>query len=147
MAFSLHTLAPKIGARTKTFRIGRGAGTGRGKTAGRGTKGQRSRSGGRNKLKLKGLKQMLLSFPKNRGFRSYAAKPRVIRLGELNAFENGATVDLKALREKGFITRIDLGAKIVAGGNPLEKKLTLVGISLTAGAKEAFEKAGGAVQA
>jgi large subunit ribosomal protein L15 len=146
MAFSLHSLAPKTGSRTKKFRIGRGHGSGRGKTAGRGTKGQRSRTGGRNKLKLKGLKQMLLSFPKNRGFQSRFAKPRAIKLSQLNRFENGTVVDLKALRDKGLLTRTDTGAKLVTGGT-LEKKLTVSGIALTSGAKVALEKAGGAVKA
>lgn len=72
LCHSLSTRSPpKKGSRTKKFRVGRGYATGRGTTAGRGTKGQRARTpGGRKRLKLKGLKQMLLAFPKSRGFNS-----------------------------------------------------------------------------
>lgn len=144
MALTLHSLTPKPGSRTKSFRVGRGAGTGRGKTAGRGTKGQRSRSGGKKKLKLKGLKQMLLGFPKLRGFQSRYDKAVSIRLDQLARFEDGATVDVAALRKAGLLIRTDRAAKVVANGE-LKKKLTLKGIAVSAGAKAAIEKAGGKI--
>ena len=144
MALALHSLAPKRGSRPKKFRIGRGHGSGRGKTAGRGTKGQRSRTGGRNKLQLKAVKQMVLSFPKLRGFHSLYQKAATVRVEALNRFENGTTVDLKALRAKGFLTRSQTAAKIVGGG-VLSKKLSIKGLPISAAAKAAIEKAGGTV--
>ncbi|HEU0051133.1 MAG TPA: uL15 family ribosomal protein, partial [Patescibacteria group bacterium] len=87
MALSLHTLHPVKGSRTKKFRVGRGLGSGRGKTAGRGTKGQRARTGGRKRLRLKGLKQMLLAFPKTRGFQSLNQKTVAISLIQLATLE------------------------------------------------------------
>lgn len=145
MSLTLHTLAPKHGSRTKKFRIGRGQSSGRGKTAGKGTKGQKARTGGRSKLKLKGLKQMLLSFPKNRGFQSRYEKVAAIPLKRLVAFGSGETVSLATLRQKGLVNRIDRSAKIVGGG-AIDKKLTVVGVAITAGAKAAIEAAGGTVK-
>lgn len=145
MALTLHTLTPKHGARTKSFRIGRGPGTGRGKTAGKGTKGQKARTGGGKKLKLKGLKQMLLSFPKNRGFQSYYDKPATVPLSRLASFKDGATINLASLRKAGIISRIDRAAKIVGSGD-FSKKLTIEKVGVTPSAKAAIEKAGGSVK-
>lgn len=145
MPLTLHTLQPKKGSRTKSFRIGRGLGTGRGKTGGRGTKGQRSRTGGRKRLRLKGMKQMLLGFPKLRGFQSRYASAVTIPLSRLEKFEDGATVTLQDLRRMGLMKRADLSAKIVGGGE-LKKKIILKGIKATVAAKVAIEKVGGQVQ-
>lgn len=142
----MHTLAPASGARTKSFRVGRGNGSGRGKTAGRGTKGQRSRSGGRNKLRLKGMKQMLLSFPKVRGFQSRYDKARVITLAQLERLSDGTVVTPDLLRRANLVLRTDRSIKIV-GAEGLTKKLTIRGIHVTAGAKAAIEKVGGSVLA
>ncbi len=144
MSLSLHTLAPAKGARTKSFRIGRGEGSGRGKTAGKGTKGQRSRSGGRNKLKLKGLKQMLLSFPKLRGFKSRYAKAETVSLERLaKAFPQGGSIDLKALKAKHVVRSTALAVKIVGAETSAAYKLD--GVIVSTAAKAAIEKAGGSV--
>lgn len=145
MTLTLHTLAPKHGARTKSFRIGRGHGSGRGKTAGKGTKGQKSRTGGGKKLKLKGLKQMLLSFPKNRGFQSRYQKAASIQLKHLEAFKDGEIVNLASLRKKGIIKRTDLSAKIVGSG-AFSKKLVIEKIGASASAKASIEAAGGSIK-
>ena len=139
----MHTLAPAAGAREKSFRVGRGNGSGRGKTAGRGTKGQRSRSGGRSGLKLKGLKQMLLSFPKVRGFQSRYSKARVITLVQLETVPEGM-VTMNTLERAGLVIRTDRSVKIV-GNTGLTKKLTIRDIKVSAGAKAAIEKLGGSV--
>ncbi len=139
----MHTLAPAKGAREKSFRVGRGNGSGKGKTAGRGTKGQRSRSGGKSGLVLKGLKQMLLSFPKSRGFTSRYDKARVVTLAQLETLSPG-TVTMETLRRAGLMVRADRAAKIIAGEG-LTKKLDIRGINVSAGAKEAIEKLGGSV--
>ena len=144
MTISIHTLKPSHGSRTKSRRIGRGAGSGRGKTAGKGTKGQKSRTGGRHKLKLKGLKQMLLGFPKNRGFQSRYPKARAITLAHLETFPAGSAVTLDTLREKGLMTRRDVSAKIVGSGK-LSKALKVSGIRTSATAKTAIEAAGGSI--
>ncbi len=140
----MHTLASNPGSRTKTFRIGRGLGSGRGKTSGRGTKGQRSRTGGRKRLGLKGMKQMLLSFPKQRGFTSLANKPHTVTLTQLNIFPDDAQVTIESLLEHELVRRGQT-AKIVASGL-LTKRLHVSGMLLSVGAREAVEKAGGSIK-
>jgi len=144
MSLSLNTLKPAHGSRTKSFRIGRGHGSGRGKTAGKGTKGQKARTGGRKKLQLKGLKQMLLAFPKNRGFQSRFPKSRAVPVAKLESFAAGSTVTVETLRAKGLMTRRDVSAKLVGEG-PLKKALKIQGIAVTAKAKAAIEAAGGSI--
>lgn len=147
MSLSLHQLAPAKGARTKAFRVGRGHGSGRGKTAGRGTKGQRSRTGGRNKLKLKGMRAMLLSYPKMKGFQSRYAKDITVTVTQVErAFESGALVSFATLRQHGLMERSDRGAKIVGNGQ-LSKKLTIASeVHMSASARTLIEKAGGSIQ-
>lgn len=146
MALSLHTLAPKKGARTKKFRVGRGYATGRGTTAGRGTKGQRARTGGRKRLKLKGLKQMLLAFPKTRGFKSMHPEVYAVPVGRImKAFASGARVDLAALQSKHLVPKTAVIAKVIGGGE-IDKPLAFIDIRATAAVKEAIEKAGGSFE-
>lgn len=142
MSLTLHTLRSAKGARTKSFRIGRGLGSGRGKTAGRGTKGQRARSGGRKRLQLKGMKQMLLAFPKSRGFHSLYAKATTVPLARLDQFADGATVTLELLKKEHLVPRRSLKAKIV-GAAAVGKKWTIDGLEVSASAKKAIESAGG----
>src|SRR5262245_32791510 len=126
MELSLHTVRPAKGARAKSFRVGRGNASGRGTTAGKGTKGQRARTGGRNKLKLKGLKQMLLAFPKLRGFQSRYPKPETVTLATLSkVFSGGERIDLKSLKAKELVSKSALAAKVV-GSTSVDKKFTLV---------------------
>ena len=145
MALTLHTLSSSKGSKTKTKRVGRGQSSGRGKTAGRGTKGQRARTGGKKKLKLKGMKQMILGFPKNRGFRSRFAEAATVPLSRLKVFGAGEKVDLDLLKKHGLVKRSDRRAKVVSGGE-LTKKLTLIGIQTSVSAKAAIEKAGGTLE-
>ncbi len=145
MPLSLHTIKPKKGSRTKSFRVGRGNASGRGTTAGRGTKGQRARTGGRKGLKLKGMKQMLLQFPKLRGFQSRHPKAATVTLANLAArFTAGEKVDIRALKSKHLVSNIATSVKIVGAGN-IEKALTLSGIAVSTAAKAAIERAGGSV--
>lgn len=144
MSLSLNNLKPAHGSRTKSFRIGRGHGSGRGKTAGKGTKGQKARTGGGKKLQLKGLKQMLLGFPKTRGFQSRYPKARAIPLARLEAFQAGTTVSVETLKAQGLMTRRDVSAKIVGGGK-FSKALKVSGVTVSATAKAAIEAAGGSV--
>jgi large subunit ribosomal protein L15 len=142
MSLSLSTLAPAKGARKKSFRVGRGNASGRGTTAGKGTKGQRARTGGRNRLKLKGLKQMLLSFPKLRGFQSRYMKPVTLPIERVEkAFAANEKIDVRALKAKGLMPKSALLAKVV--GSSATKALTFVNVLSSASAKAAVEKAGG----
>lgn len=146
MSLSLHTLKPSKGSRQKKTRVGRGYGSGRGTTAGRGTKGQRARTGGRKRLKLKGLKQMLLAFPKTRGFQSKHATVYAVPVKRLVKFQDGDTVDLESLIAKRLVPKSAVLAKLV-GNEEIGKKLTVVGIKTTASVKASIVKAGGTISA
>ncbi|MEK7115824.1 MAG: 50S ribosomal protein L15 [Patescibacteria group bacterium] len=145
MTLTLHTIKPQKGARTKSFRIGRGNASGRGTTAGKGTKGQRARTGGRKGLKLKGMKQMLLQIPKLRGFKSRYPKVATVTLANLAMrFTAGEKIDLRALKSKRLVPNTFTAAKIV-GAEKILTALTLSGLAVSRSAKAAIEKAGGSV--
>jgi large subunit ribosomal protein L15 len=147
MTLTLNTIRSPKGARTKRTRVGRGNASGRGTTAGRGTKGQRARTGGRKRLKMKGMRAMLLSFPKKRGFTSTFPTVYDIPVSRvIAAFKDGDRVDLDALKAKKLIPKVAVIAKFIGGG-AIDKKLKIVGIRATASVKEAIEKAGGSFEA
>lgn len=147
MSLTLHSLKPARGSKTRRFRVGRGNASGSGTTAGRGTKGQRARTGGRNKLKLKGIKQMLLRIPKNRGFKSAIAHPHAVTLAQLERwYKGGERVTLAELQKRNLVPATATGLKVLNTGT-LSKKLTLVGAVASAEAKKAVEAAGGAFEA
>ncbi len=143
MTLTPHTITPAKGSKSSKIRRGRGYGSGKGKTAGRGTKGQRARTGGKSGLKLKGLKQMLLGFPKTRGFSSPKPKVHAVRIGRVSeSFGDGATVTVAKLKEKGLLPKHAVYVKLVGGGEA-KKSLKFVGVRATASVKEVVEKAGG----
>ena len=143
MTLSLNTLKPAKGAKKRKVRVGRGDASRRGSTAGRGTKGQRARTGGKSGLKLKGLKRMLLGFPKKRGFTSVRAEIHALRVGRVaDAFGANAKVTVAELKKKGLLPKRAMYVKLVGGGD-VKKPLIIVGIKATSSVKEAIEKAGG----
>ncbi len=143
----MHTLKPAKGSKRYPKRVGRGNASGKGTTAGRGGKGQTARTGGRNKLKLLGMRHLMLQTPKLRGFKSHRGKSSIVTLGELNrAYGSGETVTPATLAKKGIVP--SPGARVkVLGGGMLKKKLIVSGCAVSAGAKELIAKAGGEVRA
>ncbi len=138
-------MQPASGAKTTVKRVGRGDASGKGKTSGRGTKGQRARAGGRNKLKLKGLREMFLAFPKKRGFTSGYNKVETVTTEKLaENFKANEVVSLESLKNKKLISKSAKSAKVVVGGE-LKNSLNLKGIKTSANAKEMIEKAGGSI--
>jgi large subunit ribosomal protein L15 len=67
-----------------------------------------------------------------------------IRLGELNALE-GDVVDLEALKNADLVRDNVVRARVFLSGE-LGKALTVKGLVVTKGAREAIEKAGGKVE-
>jgi large subunit ribosomal protein L15 len=144
MALTLHNLKPKKGSKKTKKRVGRGN-AGSGTYSGRGLKGQRSRSGGRSGLKLKGLRTMMLSQPKKRGFKSGRTPAAIVNLSDLNkVFANGAKVNPKAIQKKGLVEDISAGVKILAKGD-IGVKLTIEDCKISEAAKQKIEKAGGKI--
>ncbi len=138
----LHELQPAAGAAKAAKRRGRGAGSGNGKTAGYGHKGQKARSGSKKAGFEGGQMPLQRRLPK-RGFNNiFAAEYAIIKVGDLEKFDNGATVDAAALIEKGVIKNERDGVKVLAGGT-LTKSLTVKLTAYSASAREQIEKAGG----
>ncbi len=140
---NLHDLSPAAGSNPKAWRKGRGPGTGNGKTGGRGHKGQKARSGGGVRVGFEGGQMPLARRLPKRGFNNIFAKPlEVINLTSLNKFEDGATVNVSDLLEKGILSKCEYGVKVLGNGS-LTKKLTVRATAFSASAKEKIEAAGG----
>ena len=140
---NLHELSPAPGSNQKAFRKGRGNGSGNGKTAGRGQKGQWARSGGGVRVGFEGGQMPLARRLPKRGFNNIFAQPlEAINVAALNKFEDGATVNVCDLLEKGILSKCEYGVKILGNGE-LTKKLTVRASAFSASAKEKIEKAGG----
>jgi large subunit ribosomal protein L15 len=141
----LNTLSPAPGARKDARRVGRGIGSGLGKTSGRGHKGQKSRSGGKVRPGFEGGQMPLQKRLPKYGFTSRISRTTAqVRLGELNAVE-GELIDLAALKNADLINEDIARARVFLSGE-LNKSVTLKGIAVTKGAREAIEKAGGKVE-
>jgi large subunit ribosomal protein L15 len=141
----LNTLKPAAGSKKSRKRVGRGIGSGTGKTCGRGHKGQKSRSGGFNKVGFEGGQMPLQRRVPKVGFRSRVGMVTdEIRLHELNNID-ADVIDLQALQQANLINKSIQRVKVMASGK-LEKAVTLKGIRVTKGAREAIEAAGGKVE-
>lgn len=140
----LNTLKPAEGSKHAKRRVGRGIGSGLGKTAGRGHKGQKSRSGGFHKVGFEGGQMPLQRRLPKRGFTTidqhlYAQ----IRLSDLERLPVDE-IDVQVLKQAGVIGQGVKFAKVFKSGE-LSRKVTLKGISATAGARAAIEAAGGSL--
>lgn len=124
--------------------VGRGLGSGHGTYSTRGGKGQTARTGhSKMPANFEGGRQPLVrQLPKLRGFRALSGKPAVVSLSQLSVFADGATVDLKALKDKKIVDVMAKQVKILGG--EIKKKLNIK-LPISKSAKEAVEKAGGKV--
>lgn len=140
---NLHDLSPAEGSVKSNYRKGRGHGSGNGKTAGRGHKGQKARSGGGVRVGFEGGQMPLARRIPKRGFHNIFAKPlEIVNVSALNKFEDGATVNVCDLLEKGILSKCEYGVKILGNGS-VSKKLTVRATAFSASAKEKIETAGG----
>ena len=142
----LSNLRPAEGSKhSDNFRRGRGHGSGNGKTAGKGHKGQKARSGA-PRIGFEGGQMPLYRRIPKRGFKCRNSKEIVaINLNVLEVFDNGATVDVDALMEKGIIKNPRDGVKILGNGE-LTKKLDVKVNAYSASAKEKIEALGGTTE-
>lgn len=141
----LNTLSPAPGSKTDAKRVGRGIGSGTGKTAGRGHKGQKARSGGGIRPGFEGGQMPLQKRLPKYGFTSRISRTTAqVRLSELNAVA-GDIVDLEALKSADLVKQNVTRARVFLSGE-LKKAVTLKGIAVTKGAREAVEKAGGKIE-
>jgi large subunit ribosomal protein L15 len=142
----LNTLKPAPGSKHVRKRVARGIGSGTGKTGGRGHKGQRARSGGFHKVGFEGGQMPLQRRLPKRGFNSLTRDDRAeVLLSDLERIK-ADQIDLAALKEAGVVPDNALSAKVIVSGK-LTRKVTLVGIAVSKGARAAIEAAGGSTDA
>ena len=141
----LHELSPAAGSTAPAWRKGRGPGSGNGKTAGKGHKGQNARCGGVRPGFEGGQLPLYRKLPKRGFYNRFATVYSIVNVEALNAFEDGAVVDLEALTEKGIIRKEYDGLKVLGRGE-ITKKLTVKAKIFSASAKEKIEAAGGKVE-
>lgn len=141
----LNTLSPAPGSKNAGKRLGRGIGSGLGKTGGRGHKGQKSRSGGTVRPGFEGGQQPLQRRLPKFGFTSRKAKYTAeVRLNEL-VLVDGDVVDLAALKNANIIRKDIKDVKVILSGE-ISKAVTVQGLSVTKGARQAIEAAGGKIE-
>ena len=142
MADTLSKLAKPEGATKKKTRKGRGPGSGLGKTAGRGQKGQYARRATFKPSFEGGQTPLARRLPK-RGFKKHdQAVVAEINVGQLEAFDTGANVDERALRDRGLVKGQIDRIKVLGSGD-LTKKITVTAHSFSKSAQEKIAKAGG----
>tara|TARA_B100001939_G_scaffold193129_1_gene166019 strand:- start:495 stop:986 length:492 start_codon:yes stop_codon:yes gene_type:complete len=140
----LNKLSPASGSTKTKKRVGRGVASGWGKTCGSGHKGQKSRSGGKVKPGFEGGQMPLqMRLPKY-GFTSRIGQvTSEVRTSELDKVEGG-NISIETLKKSGVITSGTKRVKIMLSGK-VDKKLTIQGLPVSKGAREAIEKAGGEI--
>lgn len=136
-----------FGANTKKTVVGRGASS-KGRACGRGHDGQNSRSGGGVRPGFEGGQMPLYRRVARRGFSNALFKEtyQVVSLSVISdKYEDGETVSVETLKEKGIIKGAEVLVKVLANGE-LTKKVAFEGVKCSQAAKAAIEAAGGSVK-
>lgn len=142
----LHELQYTEGSRKNRKRVGRGTSSGTGKTSGRGQKGQGARSGGGKKPGFEGGQTPLFMRLPKRGFTNFnRTEYAIVNVEQLNAFEDGSVVDVKALMDAGLVKKELDGIKVLGNGE-ISKKLTVKANKFSKSAAKAIEAAGGTAE-
>ena len=143
MTLDLASLSNTKGARRASKRVGRGEGSGHGKTCGRGDKGQMSRSGHKRKPGFEGGQMRLIRRIPKRGFKGrYLTQVVPVNISSLAVFDEGATVDIEALKAKGIVRVVGAGVKLLGDGD-VKHRLTVKVHAFSGTAKAKIEAAGG----
>ena len=125
-------------------RRGRGIGSKLGKTSGRGHKGAGSRAGWKSRARYEGGQMPLYRRMPVRGFTRgrFLRRFDVINLGDIESlFNDGEVVNVRTLREKGFLKGNSFGLKVLGHGE-LTKKIAIEAVAVSESAKEKLERAG-----
>ena len=142
----LNTIRPADGSTQARKRVGRGIGSGWGKTCARGHKGQKSRSGGFHKVGFEGGQMPLQRRLPKVGFSSRVSRvTSEVRLSEL-AMLDVDVIDINILKHENLVTKSTLFVKVMLSGK-IDKAVTVKGLRVSKGAKEAIESVGGKVEA
>jgi large subunit ribosomal protein L15 len=144
----LSTVHVGINRRKLKKRVGRGPGSGHGKTASRGSKGQYSSAGAKMPhWTFEGGQMPLFRRIPKRGFShaSWDRKYHVVNVGDLNAFDDGATVDAASLKAKGLANGPADGVRILGNGE-LTKKLVVKAHHFSTSAAQKITDKGGTTE-
>jgi large subunit ribosomal protein L15 len=147
----LNEIRDNEGARHRRMRVGRGIGSGKGKTSGRGQKGAKARSGVSVAGFEGGQMPLHMRIPK-RGFsnKAFAKDYAEVNLGlvqkaiDAGKLDISGTVDQAALKAAGLSRGGKDGVRLLGKGE-LTAKVAFSVAGVSAGAREAIEKAGGSV--
>lgn len=141
----LNSIKPAKGSRKAPRRLGRGIGSGLGKTCGRGHKGQKARAGGYHKVGFEGGQMPLQRRLPKFGFTSRQAKfVAEVRLDDLEKL-SAKVINLPALFEADILPLSTKRAKVIRAGK-ISRAITVQGLTVTKGAREAIEAAGGKIE-
>lgn len=124
---TLGSLTNSSRPRKNVKRVGRGLGSGLGKTCGRGEKGAGSRSGYKRRYTYEGGQfRMFMKMPyrgfSNARFRTPFIALNLEQIEEM--YEEGETVNIATLKERGFLKGRDCRVKVLGNGS-LTKKVTI----------------------
>jgi len=141
---SLNKLKAPKGANRARTRVGRGQGSGLGKTAGRGGKGQKARTGNMHFEGFEGGQMPLHRRLPKFGFKNiFRRELEEVQVADLDGLTG--TLDQAALKAAGLVKGNRDGV-VVLGKGELKSAVTVKVDRITAGAREAIEKAGGKVE-
>ena len=144
----LSTVHVGVTRRKGKKRVGRGPGSGHGKTASRGSKGQYASAGAkRPHWTFEGGQMPLFRRIPKRGFShaSWDKTYHVVNVGELNGFDDGATVDAETLKAKGLAYGPADGVRILGNGD-LTKKLVVKAHHFSKSAAQKITDKGGTTE-
>lgn len=140
---TLHTLRNTSRIEQKPKRVGRGQGSKLGKTCGRGQKGAGARSGYKRRWGKEGGQMPLFMKLPIRGFSNHYFRREfdVINLTQIDyMFEDGDTVNIQSLKDRGFLSGKSHGLKILGTGE-LTKQVSIEADTISKSAREKLTQA------
>jgi len=138
----LGSLQPKAGSTHARKRVGRGRGSGLGQTSGKGHKGQLARTGGKVRRGFEGGQTPLIRRLPKFGFKCPSATVyEILNLSDLEPLKGEVTLEL--LKNSGVVKSSLV--KVLANGK-ITHALTLKGLKVSQGARQAIEAAGGKIE-
>ncbi len=138
----LESLAPKAGSTHARKRVGRGKGSGLGQTSGKGHKGQLARAGGKVRRGFEGGQTPLIRRLPKFGFKCPSSVTfEILTLSDLEPLKGEVTLEL--LKNSGLVKGNQI--KVLANGK-ITHALTLKGLKVSQGARQAIEAAGGKIE-
>jgi large subunit ribosomal protein L15 len=146
----LNQIANNPGAHKHKHKVGRGSSSGLGKTSGRGVKGAKARTGTKVYGFEGGQMPLHMRMPK-RGFRNiFGTDFAEVNVNRIQKAIDNKKLDIKAkiteeiLRKAGLVHKSRDGVRLLGKGS-ITAKIDIEVAGVSAGAKEAIEKAGGSV--